>query len=88
MATCPPALRSSPKDNCSGLEFAFQSQLRIRRVSLREENGSPLLWKETFTNPDRKLRLEGPPDSRYSLLAADNDGLRLYYPGAFDACGR
>jgi hypothetical protein len=61
--------------------------IRIRRVSLREESGASILWKETFANPDRKLRLEGPPDARYSLLASDNDGRRLYYPGAFDAAG-
>jgi len=61
--------------------------IRIRRVSLHEEGGAAILWKETFTNPDRRLRLEGPPYACYSLLASDNDGLRLFYPGSFDASG-
>jgi hypothetical protein len=82
----PPALKIA-EGQLLGPRVRVPVSLRIRRVSLREENGSALLWKETFTNPDRKLRLEGPPDSRYSLLAADNDGLRLFYPGSFDASG-
>lgn len=82
----PPSLKIA-EGNLVGADVRIPVSLRIRRVSLREENGATLLWKETFTNPDRRLRIEGPPDARYSLMAADEDGPRLLYPGSFDAAG-
>jgi hypothetical protein len=82
----PPALKIA-EGQLLGPGVRVPVSLRIRRVSLREESGSVLLWKESFTNPDHTLRLEGTPDARYRLLAADNDGLRLLYPGSFDASG-
>ena len=82
----PPSLKIA-EGHLVGADVRIPVSLRIRRVSLREENGATLLWKETFTNPDRRLRIEGPPDARYSLMAADEDGPRLLYPGSFDAAG-
>jgi len=82
----PPSLKIA-EGHLVGADVRIPVSLRIRRVSLREKNGATLLWKETFTNPDRRLRIEGPPDAHYSLMAADEDGPRLLYPGSFDAAG-
>lgn len=82
----PPAIKIAA-GQLLGPDVCVQVSLRIHRVSLREENGTALLWKETFTNPDRKLRLNGPPGSCYSLMVADNQGDRLLYPDSFDATG-